>query len=69
MLARSRLQMTLVGHSSCGVEEEAGVDEEPRPPPSITMSPLPPSKSSSILKSRPNHIAYARFEARLSDQA
>jgi len=30
--------MTLVGHgSSCGVEEEAGV-EEPRPPSSISSS-------------------------------
>lgn len=40
-VARSRLQMTLVGHGSCGVEVEAGV-EEPRPPS------MPSSTSSSI---------------------
>lgn len=64
--ARSRLQMTLVGHGSCG---EVGVDGEPRPSDLLLLrSSLPPSTISNIPNSHPIALLLLAFEPRLSSQ-
>lgn len=65
--ARSRLQMTLVGHGSCG---EVGVDGEPRPSDLLLLlrSSPPSSSISNIPNSHPIALLLLAFEARLSSQ-